>query len=137
MIKSQSYNAYKKAGALSIPLREQMDVFIKGLPDGEYTFTIASKKRKRSLKQNAYYWGVIIPMVASIEGWEKYEFSQIHDGFKDLFLTDRTGKFPIVGSTSRMQPSEFGEYLDQVIIYCAQVLHIVIPPADPGWKEKL
>ena len=46
---------------------KQLSVFysdIEKLKDGEYILTLEKKTKKRSLSQNAYYHGVVIPIVS-------------------------------------------------------------------------
>ena len=51
------------------------------LKDGKYRLTIKDF-RKRSLQQNAYYWGVVVPMVK--EGLR-------HEGFDDVTEDEEAG----------------------------------------------
>lgn len=125
MIQQRSFNAYKKSGKFSIPMRSQMEEFVSSLPEGDYMMTIARKKRKRSIESNSYYW-VVMTFIAKEVGYATAE--ELHSSFKSEFLTDRTNGIPIVRSTTKLQPAEFSEYLEKIIQRVASV-GIIVPPS--------
>lgn len=106
---------------------------------GTIEITVKPLKSNRSLSQNAYYWGVILPCMA--DGFydatgERYSAEEIHDFMKGKFLPARSIADPetgliseVKGSTAGLYKDEFGEYLDQLIKWSAEFLHIVIPEA--------
>ena len=125
MTTDKKWNCYKKEDKFSIPMRDNMDLFIQMLPEGEYTIRIENKKRKRTLEANAYYW-VILEYIAKEVGYATKE--ELHNTFKSEFLTDRTHKIPIVRSTTRLQPLEFSEYVEKIIQKVAE-FNVIVPPA--------
>lgn len=86
--------------------------------------TVSRTKNPRSLNQNAYYWGVVLPVIGKNIG---YTTNETHDALKDMFLTDRTGRIPRVKSTTTMSTSEFEEYVATVRTWAYAELNITVP----------
>lgn len=83
--------------------------------DGEeVTLTLTNKKQKRTLAQNAYYWGVYLPLIARETG--ENEIERLHELFKGKFLTKEIAvvlgeKVRIKKSTTEMGIGEFSRYM--------------------------
>jgi hypothetical protein len=104
------------------------------LPDGVYELKI-TKKSKRSLNQNNYYWGCIVPMIQ--EGMKDigYDVSkeETHAFLKNRFnakefVDEQSGEimsFP--QSTADMNKEQFGEYIDRIQRFASEYLNIQIP----------
>lgn len=107
-----------------------------GLKNGRYQITIESKNN-RSIQQNRYYHGVVVPIVK--DGLRDVGFSEIrtsedaHEVLKYLFLKKRivneeTGEvIEKLGSTAKLSTIEFNEYVDEIIRWSAEYLGIQIP----------
>lgn len=97
----------------------------------EIILTIEEKKNRRSLRQNAYYWGVVIPLIAEYTG---YSENDIHDLLKTMFLKKYivlNGKEKtIIRSTSELTTAEFAEYLKKIVQWAWDKLQIVIPEPE-------
>lgn len=103
---------------------------------GKYLVKIASIK-KRSLPQNAYLHGVIIPLV--FEGLRNIGWDEIRDNedaknvIKELFLKRKienknTGEtITIVRKTSELTTVETAEFIEDIIKWAAEYLSIQIP----------
>ena len=57
------FHAKVKDGNARIVRRKDFDELIKSFEGKELTITIEKKKNNRSILQNNYYWGVVIPML--------------------------------------------------------------------------
>lgn len=113
------------------------------MADGLCWFELRKCKDQRSLKQNAYYHGVVIPHVAKglEDAWgEKLTGEEVHDWLKGRFnwkpIVDHNtgemkGRRP--GSSASLDKSEFAEYLDKIIAFAAEQLNTEIPLADPSY----
>lgn len=88
-------------------------------------------RKKRSVKQNAYYW-LCLTFIAKEIGEDDPE--ELHDTFKAMFLTDRRGKFPIVRSTTKLTTLEFMEYMEKIARKMAE-LNISLPNPDDIYLE--
>ncbi len=112
------------------------------LPDGTYRITIAPYK-KRTLKQNDYYWGSMLPLV--LEGLRNNGYSEVktvedaHEVLKHLFLKrnvvqEGTGEViaTIGGSTAGLSTVEFAAFIEEVIKWGFEYLGVTIPgPGEP------
>lgn len=106
------------------------------LVDGSYKCKI-DKGRKRSLMQNAYYHGVVVPLVR--EGLVNNGFREVktnedaHEVMKALFLkrkikNEESGDIiEINGSTQKLTTVEFMTYLEEIAQWAASYLGITIP----------
>lgn len=107
------------------------------IQDGSYLVTI-KKKNNRSLPQNAYYHGCIIPEFKRGLYELGYDFSSqdVHEFLKDRFLkkqiaNEQTGEFlEVPGSTAGLSTIEFNEFISKCQQFAAEYLNIVIP--DPN-----
>ena len=120
----------------------------------EVKVTVETYREKRTLRQNAYYWGVVVPLVQ--KGYrqlgERLSLSgadaaitdylrvmtpeQAHDTLKKDFAytemyDDTTGKiFTVPKGTRDMNVEDMVEYIEQIQIWAAEFLGVVIP--DPN-----
>lgn len=117
--------------------RDEIGKLFTSLQDGTYMVRLQLRKR-RSLPQNAYYWGVVCEMVK--DGLRDAGFNAIrtaddaHEVTKSLFLkkevvNEDTGELlAVIGrSTTTLSTLEFSEYIDQIIQWAAEYLCISIP----------
>ena len=84
-----------------------------------------TREKQRSLDQNAYYWGVVVKILA----WEiGYTKDEMHEALKVKFLTYENVKgIPTVLSTANLNTKQFEVYLEMVRRWAAMDLGIVIP----------
>ena len=94
------------------------------------SITIQEAKKQRSNDQNAYYWGVVVPLVAKgITDLGEYTPNEkAHEVLKMLFLqsTSELG-LPNTKSSTELNTKEFNEFIEQVQIWAADFLEIDIP----------
>ena len=98
---------------------------------GEFEMRIEKPRKHRSLKMNAYYFGVVVPIIADWMGEDDPDY--IHALLKAMFLS-RTAiikgkEYHVSGKTSKLTTAQFGEYLERVIRW-ANLEGLVIPEAD-------
>jgi 16S rRNA U1498 N3-methylase RsmE len=111
-----------KNGKLEIDDQDLFEMYLATLDGKEITVLVEKKKRHRTIKQNAYYW-TCLSIIGNELGYTKEE---IHTTFKAMYLVDRTGKIPIVRSTTSLTTAEFTEYFDKIIRKVAE-LGITLP----------
>ncbi|MBR2691824.1 MAG: hypothetical protein IKE42_28550 [Aquamicrobium sp.] len=94
--------------------------------------TIKPFKRNRSKAANAYYWGVVLAILADHTG---HTAEELHELFKLKFL--RREAVTVLGEGLLMHPTttslkvdEFTEYLEQIRILAAEKLGCSLPDAD-------
>lgn len=117
------------------------------LQDGRYQVTIKSIK-KRSLPQNKYYWGIVVPMVK--QGLREAGYDEVktnedaHEVLKHLFLkkeirsTLDDNAIVIAGSTAELKTVEFNAFLEDVWKWSSEYLGVVIPAPNQQsviWAE--
>lgn len=113
---------------------------LKELLPGRWQITITKYKKKRSLSQNAYYHGAIIPAVKQglIDmGFEAHLLNNeaVHELLKGKFLkkdiANDEGQFiAITQSTTELSTTDFITYIEEIQKWASEFLNIYI--ADPG-----
>lgn len=83
--------------------------------------SIEPKKKKRSWKQNNYYWGAILPIVGEATGFTEEE---AHDALKHKFLVIKGDKLDKVRSTVQLSTGEFTEYIMKITQWGSEFLGI-------------
>ena len=93
--------------------------------------TLAREKKARSLKANAYLWGVVYRTIAE---WSGHDEDELHEVFKGMFLPARELMFPTGeavearGSTKVLDSFAFAEYVSKVKLWAAeQGVHVPEP----------
>jgi len=87
---------------------------------------------ERTSQQNRYAWGIIYKLISDHTG---YTPEEVHQVFKERFLTYSKDGFKFTKSTTELTTKEFGEYLDKVIFYAQSELGIIIPEADVAYSD--
>lgn len=124
-------------GEIKIPRRKALKEAMLLFGDKGFQITIEPKKKKRSLSQNAYYRGAVIPCVIDAlvdNGYPRSELSNeiVHELLKGKFLKkdvpSEHGDFiTITRSTSDLTTSEFLIYIDDIMRWSSTFLNYVIP----------
>ena len=115
-------------------------------PTKEYRVYFSDKKKNRSNKQNAYYWGVVLHVISKHTGSDSEELHELFKckfGLKTRFNlkseftdnltvrhkneleTELIEEFPI--STSVLNTAEFTDYLDKIVRWSGEKLGLYIP----------
>lgn len=88
-------------------------------------------RKKRSVQQNRYYW-LCLNFIGNEIGEDAEE---LHNTFKAMFLTDRTGKIPIVRSTTKLNTVQFTEYMDKIARKIAEI-DITLPNPEDAYADE-
>lgn len=83
-------------------------------PGTKVTLVLHTMKSKRSERQNRYYWGVYLPLIAKETG--NHDLDALHELFKSLFLTKEIKevlgrKVRITKSSTELGVGEFCEFI--------------------------
>lgn len=98
-------------------------------------------KSKRSINQNDYYWGVVVPRISKYIG----DFDHnTHETLLDLFAPKKEHTNKISGEitfknlrSSEMTTTEFTEYLEKIFIFTETELKKEIPrPSEYGRNQQ-
>ena len=105
-----------------------------GMLEGkESEFTVRARRRKRSLSQNSWFHGCIVPMVAMALKDLGHEGIDAKEILKYRFLKVGDGDLAYIRHTSELSTKEMAEFTDQCIRWAAEFLKIYIP--DPGGSD--
>lgn len=134
--KLQFTGSVTESGEITLPQNFKRDV-LAAFAGKEIEVTVERKRKKRSLNQNAYYWGIIVAQIhaAMNQSGENVEPNEVHEFLKFRFLRvqkidEETAEliYEYGRSTQKLNTVEFALYLDNCIQFAAQYLNIVIPP---------
>lgn len=125
-----------QGGALEIRNRAALKQALRGMKDGEVLIRIERLRATRSQRQNAWYWGCIVQLLAEHTG---YTPDEMHEVLKAKFIPKRFAvadgngeirdELVIGGSSAKLNTVEFGEYCEAIRQWAAESLSVVIP--DP------
>ena len=122
------------------------------LKDGKHLVTVKDMRR-RSIAQNSYYWGVMVPLVRRglyEAGYDDVKTNDdAHEVLKHVHLKNRivnkqTGDvIDIAGSSAALSTPEFNIYVEAICKWAAEFLGVVIPSPNEqlaeleDWTEKI
>lgn len=114
-------------GLLSPQARQAILSYLKG-HDGKNVVIEAKRyHKKRSLSQNAFYWGVVVPFVSSIfaEHGEILDAEEVHAYLKEhvgkmsrVVLQPDGSRVRVVRSSKELTTAEWEEYIKIISIWC-------------------
>lgn len=131
-------SAQVKSGRLFFRNRRLFDEQVRTLKDGwDVEVTVKRLRASRSIKANAYWWGVCVQLVSEHTG---YTPEEVHEIAKQMFIPkalaicdgngEVKGEFVIGGSTRSMNTAEFAEFTERFKQWAATELDVYIP--DPN-----
>lgn len=80
--------------------------------------------KNRTVKENAYYWGVVVKLIGEHLG---YLPNEVHDALKWKFLRREGLKLDRLLSTAVLDTIDFEEYLSNIRQWAGQDLEMIIP----------
>lgn len=120
----------KESFLINNPNSKQLVIsIIQNLQEGEYLVRVSKRRQSRSLNQNAYYWGVVVKMLAEEFG---YDPQDMHEALKYKFLASsiqlENGEFLFFPKqSSELNTIEFEDYLEKIRIWAIMEFNILIP----------
>ena len=87
---------------------------LRGLLRGrQVQVSIEPRRKPRSLQENGYYWGVVIPLLCE---WSGYSSDEMHDALRDKFLCEYSENLGLlkIKSTAALSTVEFEKYLSDI-----------------------
>lgn len=128
-------------GSLKLHKRSEFDSLIKDFKGCDVLITVSKKYKKRSINQNAYYFGVVVTEIRDRlnELGHNVTLDLTHEMLKARFnsqesVNENSGEiFSFPKSTTEMNTEEFCEYIDKIIIFAKQSLDIdILYPNEQG-----
>uniref|UniRef100_A0A6H1ZE28 Putative lambda recombination protein n=1 Tax=viral metagenome TaxID=1070528 RepID=A0A6H1ZE28_9ZZZZ len=122
-------------GKLKLDNPHKYLVQIAALNGKKIELVLRRRKSKRSLAQNAAYWGIAIEILKNHLGYDKDE---MHHALKVKFAskTDPDTGLVIVESTTKMDTKRFIEYYESIQRWAAEFLDCYIPsPNESDYQD--
>lgn len=124
-----------KDGGLKVSRRSDFVDVLNSFEGKDIVITIDKKKNERSLQQNAYYWGVLIPIVQAAlkDAGMKMSKEETHELLKFKFLqvekvNESTGEIlKFLGSSAELTTTGFMEFIADIQQWSAEYLNTQIP----------
>ena len=135
---ASTFYAHKTPDGLKFEREALYNAYVAGLkPDARYEVHIKRYRPKRTDNQNRYYWSAVVPAITEeLAGVVTEQTKQeTHDGLRARFLTVQDERLPRIRSTTGLTTVEFNAYIDEIVLWAAEWLHIVIPP--PEYREEI
>lgn len=118
-------------GSLSFKIPKVVKDFLLSLAGEEVDVQIGKHYKPRTEKENRYYWGVIIPIVAEEIGEENKDIVhsslQVAVGHSKKVLNREV---PL--GTSDLSTAEFEEYATKARMFASKFLNVYIPLPNEG-----
>ena len=123
--------------------KEMRELIAYNFAGKDIEITIQRKRRRRTVQMNSYYWGVMVPLVASglqdagyrVDRESTHEFLKSTFNKKEIVNEDTGEILHTIGSTSQMSTVEMMEYFAEITQWSAEFLNIEIPL--PGEQIKI
>ena len=123
--------------------KEMRELIVYNFAGKDIEITIQRKRRRRTVQMNSYYWGVMVPLVASglqdagyrVDRESTHEFLKSTFNKKEIVNEDTGEILHTIGSTSQMSTVEMMEYFAEITQWSAEFLNIEIPL--PGEQIKI
>lgn len=131
----KQFAAVVENGHLPPSIRQSIINVLRGLEGKRVLLTIKQITRKRSLNQNAFYWGCIIPAVrqmfedagTTLDEEDVHDFLKANVGGLKRVIADPAGvRHTVARSTTSLTTIEFEEYLEKVRAWAA-AFDVVLP----------
>lgn len=122
-----------KAGQLELLDSERIRrrVYLLSIADREVEIVIKVQRERRSTKQNRWWWGIAVPLIAHELGYDKHEHEAVHYAlvakcFGTTFDPVMQQEIPKVRS-SQLTTVQFSELMDWAVRWAAQEHGIDVP----------
>ena len=121
-------------GSLSFSYPKVVKEYLRSLAGVEVDVQIGKHYKPRTEKENRYYWGVVIPIIASEVGEENPDvvhiWLQIAVGHKKTVCG-----VDVPRGTSDLSTAEFEEYASKARMFASKFLHVYIPLPNEGISD--
>lgn len=99
--------------------------------DKPWIVSIKKKTKRRSLSQNSLMWKWIGEVVKHVKHHTGYESDEIHEFFKQKFLTARVVKIgneeKLYRTTTKLSTAEMTEYMNAIYRWATSELGLILP----------
>lgn len=143
-----TYFAKAENGTLKVTNRKGLVDDLLRMDGKQLVLTIEKKKNTRSLAQNRYYWGVVVPIVRAgliDAGWEREKINNseaVHELLKSIFcpkrelINENTGEvLELPPTTTGLSTTGMMEYFADIQRWAMEFLGCTVP--DPGEQVEM
>ena len=118
-------------GKLHLDMQPSFDRWLVTLEGKRVTCEVKRFRKKRSMPQLKYYFGVVIEALLEPMGYRKDEREKVHQIMKYKFLRtiDERGNeyVPTLSEITKINTTQMEEFLEQIRMFAAQELGTYIP----------
>lgn len=122
-----------RRGKVTIRDRAAFEAALSSMTDGEVFVRVERQRATRSLKQNAFYWGVLVHGLSEHTGYspdEMHEFVKMKFIPKRLAVSKGNGEIVdelvIGGTTTKLDTIDFQDYCAEIQRWAAEDLDLVL-----------
>lgn len=122
-----------KSGLLKFDHPQHYERFKQTLAGGRFVMRLERRKVRRTLDQNAGWWGVILPAIAEHCGYDAHEHDALHYALLEkCFGSQNKGGLAVPNqpSSSNLNIEQFTHLIDWAYRFAATELGCVIPPME-------
>ena len=114
-------------GKLTLDKKAEFAGHLHTLNGKRVNVTVEKQMRRRTLDQNAWYWGVVLKLISEHTGQDA---QSLHEAFKFMFSDKITIKGLVIAKSSRTRDTiDFSEYCENIRQWARAFLGVEIP--DP------
>jgi hypothetical protein len=117
-------------GCIDVEHKPRYRETLRNLAGKRVEFVIRKPKSRRSTEQNAWWWGIAVPMIAEHLGYERNEHDQVHYALVSKCFgvehDPRLGEVPHKRS-SKLTVQEFSELMEWAVRVSAQEFGVLLP----------
>lgn len=97
------------------------------------------KSDKRSVQQNRYYWGIVIPFFQGhidslgykLDAGEVHDYLKLKFNGREIYDITTSGTIRIPNSTARLRVKEFNEFIERINRFSIEYFNSPLP--DKKW----
>lgn len=124
-------------GVMLLPNRAELIQWSKDHIGKNIILSVKVNRRKRTNPQNSYYWGVVVPTIKramnsygnDFSTEETHEFLKAQFNYKEVEAGD--GHYlKVPESTTKLDTFHFGEYIDKITVFAAEMFGVEIPKPE-------
>jgi hypothetical protein len=118
MIRPPIFYGKVEKGKIKLDNPARFTPYLQNFEGKRVELVLRERRTTRSEEANAYYWAVVVKMVADKTGFDSPE---THEALKKRFH---------VTSTSKLKTKEFWEYIAKIQVWAVEFLDLAIPDAN-------
>ncbi len=137
MIPAPQFHGEVKGGRIKFDNRPVLDRLLATLEGKRIVVSVKEDRKRRSLRQNAFWWGVVIPEIADEIGYDRHEHEALHYELVKVWAgshrNEKTGLDLPNKRSSELSTEEFSDLLEWAVRFAAEKLGMfILMPSDVG-----